>query len=506
MSARLDTAAEVLKLERLLGVGGGAFDFLDGVDAAELRILREKATDSLFDTGAATMARLAAAAKLLPSALVATIAERSFGALLCARAAASVDPAKAIDVAKRLSPGFLADATIELDPRRVAAIIAGVPTRLVEPVASELGRRGEHVTMGRFLAFVPDPGIVAAMGALSDEAMLRTAFVLEHKDRLDHAVGLLPADRLPGVLACASVNDLWPEALDLLDNLSAETRGPIADVVASLDEDLVARLVRAVSEAGIWESLLPVVGTMSDAGRLRIAARPAFHDPAILAEIVEAAAASGEQWADLLPLIQALPEDVRGRAADLIALQDAAVVAGLIDAVRALALWDTLLPVVRTMGEESRGRLAAMPCFHDDAVLREIVIASAGGGLWVDLVPLLRVLPGDVVGRVPGVVAALDHELLAGMVGQAVEQADTLLPLLDIVGRMDEHGRAQIVAVVDSADRDLGDLLVRALTDPEHIRALLDEVPAEILAAVERAADRLGLRAEFDARVSAAGR
>jgi len=81
--------------------------------------------------------------------------------------------------------------TIQLDPRRVAAIISRVPEELVVPVAAELGKRAEHVTMGRFLAYVPDHAVVAAMTALSDEAMLRTAFVLEHKDRLDHALGLL---------------------------------------------------------------------------------------------------------------------------------------------------------------------------------------------------------------------------------------------------------------------------------------------------------------------------
>jgi hypothetical protein len=501
MSARLETAAEMLKLARLLGLGEDELAYLADVPPNELRLLRERVTDSLFDTGAATLARLGAAAKLLPSPLVASIAERAFGPLLCARAAASVDPAKAIDVAKRLSPDFLADATIELDPRRVAAIIGGVPTSLVKPVAAELGRRREHVTMGRFLAFVPDEAIAAAMGALSDEAMLHTAFVLEHKEALDHAVGLLPAERLPGVLRCASENDLWPEALDLLDHLSDERRGPIADVVAQLDEGLVARLVSAVSEAGLWESLLPVVGTMSEQGRLMIASRPAFHEPAILRDIL-AAAASGEFWSDLLPLIEALPEEVRGFAADLLAEQDETVVAGLIAAVQDLGLWSSLLPVVRVMGEESRTKLAAMACFHDDAVLNDIVESAADGGLWVELVPLLRALPSDVVAMLPPIVAALDLATLNAMLGQAVAAVDALVPMLDIVREMDGAGRQKIIEVIDGADRALGELLVGALTDPQHVRLLLDHVPDGVLAAVERASDRLGLRAEFDAAVS----
>ncbi len=216
--------------------------------------MREGVTDVIFDASFQSLRRVAAGAKLLPSPLVATIARKSFGPLLCARAAGAVDPATAIEVAKRLPSGFLADVTIQLDPRRVAAIISRVPEDLVVPVAAELGRREEHVTMGRFLAYVPDESVVAAMAALTDEALLRTAFVLEHKDRLDHALGLLPPERLPGIIASASSLGLWPEALDLLEHLSDVRRGPVADQDAEVIEGLVA----TVSGAGIWENLLPL--------------------------------------------------------------------------------------------------------------------------------------------------------------------------------------------------------------------------------------------------------
>ncbi|HVS29696.1 MAG TPA: hypothetical protein VHE14_09095 [Solirubrobacteraceae bacterium] len=309
MSERLEARAEVVKLARLLSVDETELEFLDGLPSAELRAFREQATNRLFDAGAQMLGRVGSAARLLPSALIATIAQRSFGPLLCARAAGTVDTAKSLDVAKRLPAPFLADVTVFLDPRRVAAIIAEVPAALVVPVARELGARGEHVTMGRFLAYVPDHAIVAAIGALEDETMLRTAFVLEHKDRLDHAVGLLPPDRMPGILRCAADAGLWPEALDLLDHLSEERRGPIADLVADQDEEIIAGLVRAVSEQGIWDGLLPVVRTMSGESRTRLATLPAFHDPAVMTEIIRAAAEQG-LWQDLVPLIEALPGDV----------------------------------------------------------------------------------------------------------------------------------------------------------------------------------------------------
>lgn len=213
--------------------------------------------------------------------------------------------------------------------------------------------------MGRFLAFVSDQAIAAAMTAVSDEVMLRTAFVLEHKDRLDHAIGLLPEGRLTSIMRSASALDLWPEALDLLDHLSIEQLGPIADVVAEQDADVIERLVAAVSGSGIWESLLPVVGMMSDSHRPLLAARSPFHDPTILVEIIRAAQASN-LWRDLIPLIDALPEDARETAANLVGDQDETTILNVLDTSVAHGLWPILVPLVGIMTLERRRRLAGM--------------------------------------------------------------------------------------------------------------------------------------------------
>lgn len=271
MSETLQHRAEVLKLARLLAVDVDALPPLDEVPSQQLAQLRVAMTDRLFDESARALGRAGAAARLVPSAIIATIAQRAFGPLLSARTAASIDPAKAVDVARRLDPGFLADVTVALDPRRVAPILAGVPEALAVAVAVELGRRGEHVTMGRFLAFVPDVPLAAAMDALDDETMLRTAFVLEHKDRLDHAVGLMPPDRVRRILGYASQQGLWPEALDLLGHLSTERLETVADQVALLGPDVVTGLVDAVCEADLWRSLLPLLDRLPVDARSRAA-------------------------------------------------------------------------------------------------------------------------------------------------------------------------------------------------------------------------------------------
>ena len=332
MSERLDARAEVIKLSRVLGVPADELSYLEGLPSADLRAVREQATNRMFDSGAAALRRVAAGAKLLPSALIATIAQKAFGPLLCARAAGAVESRKAIDVAKRLPPDFLADVTIELDPRRVAEIIAEVPETLVIPVAAELGRREEHVTMGRFLAFVPDHAIGAAMGVLSDEAMLRTAFVLEHKDRLDHAIGMLPPDRLGGIVRSASELQLWPEALDLLDHLSE------------------ARLVK-------------------------LASMSPFHDPAVMQDIIWAAADHG-LWVDLVPLIEALPADVRLRVVAIAAELDQERLGNVIrDAAAAPHTLPALLAIVSEIGDEGRAPVIAAIDRAERDVAEQLVTA-----------------------------------------------------------------------------------------------------------------------------------
>jgi hypothetical protein len=360
MSERLEVRAELLKLSRLLGVGEGELDYLEGIPSAELRQLRESATERLFDGGAKMLGRVGAASRLVPAGLTATIAQRAFGPLLCARSAGMVEASKAVDVARRLPADFLADVVIDLDPRRVVDIIAQVPAELVEPVARELGKRREHVTMGRFLAFVPDHLIATAMGALDDETMLHTAFVLEHKDRLDHAVGLLPPKRLPGILQSAAGLGLWPEVLDLLDQLTEERLGPIADLVANQDEELVADLVKAVSEQGIWDSLLPVVRQMSDAGRAQIVTVPVFHDPQILRDIVEAAASQG-LWLDLVPLVNAVPDDVRRTVAGIAGDLDPKLLNNVLaEAVGAPQTFETFLGLVSEMPASGQAKVVGL--------------------------------------------------------------------------------------------------------------------------------------------------
>ncbi|MEU4250966.1 hypothetical protein AB0F15_26515 [Amycolatopsis sp. NPDC026612] len=235
MSDGYAARAEILKLARVLDVEPGRLEYLVRVDADDLRAFREQVTDTLFDANAAALQRMALAARVVPVGVLAKIAEKVFGPLLCARIAGLVDVGRGVDVAKRLSPRFLAEVAAELDPRRASAIISRIPLDTVLAVAAELARKENWITLGRFVGHLPDPTVRRALAEIDDPGLLRIAFVLDDKYRIDHVVGLLPAHRLGSLLTAASADeDLWTPALDLLHHVGDARRATLKPMLGGL--------------------------------------------------------------------------------------------------------------------------------------------------------------------------------------------------------------------------------------------------------------------------------
>ena len=203
--------------------------------SAEIRLLREQVTDVLFTAHGPALSRLAAASRLLPVALVATLGEKVFGPVLSARVAGLLDPGRAVEMASRLPIEFLADVAIELDPRRASEVIGRIPPEQIAAITRELIGRGEYVTMGRFVGHLSSDAIVSAVGVMDDTALLRVAFVLESKDSLEDLVGVLPSERLDGIIEAAANADLWPEVLDLLGHLALDQRRELVERASAWD-------------------------------------------------------------------------------------------------------------------------------------------------------------------------------------------------------------------------------------------------------------------------------
>jgi hypothetical protein len=158
-----------------------------------------------------------------------------------------LEPGRAVDIAAKLPAGFLADVAIELDPRRASRVIAAIPAPQIRVVTSELVRREEYVTMGRFVGHLPDASVRAALDVIDDRALLRIAFVLEHKDRMDKLLELLGRQRFAGLIEAAASADLWPEALDLLSRVNAVHQRELIELARRRDPARYGELEKFVS-------------------------------------------------------------------------------------------------------------------------------------------------------------------------------------------------------------------------------------------------------------------
>lgn len=248
VSETLRQRAEILKLARLLDCAPERLSYLEQAPPGEIRILREQVTDLLFTAHEATFKRLAAASRLLPVSLVAIMGRQAFGPVLAARITGLLDPARAIEMAQTMPISFLADVAAEIDPRRATAVISGMPPARMEDVTRELARRHEYVTMGRFVGHLSPEALQAAVGVMGNGDLLRTAFVMEEKERLDDLVELMGEDRLKHLVEAAGEENLWDELTDLAGHLSQQRR---------------AALAHRARETGFYEKLGPLAAVLS---------------------------------------------------------------------------------------------------------------------------------------------------------------------------------------------------------------------------------------------------
>ncbi len=223
MSGATESRAETIKLARLLGVEDpGALAFLLQVPASELRDYRAAVTELLYDDDRELLQRVADASGLLPDRIVAAIGERALGPLICARLTSLLDPRHAVEISDHFTVDFLARLSAELDPRRAAEVVTGIGTETVVAVAAAMAANGEHVAMGRFVAYLDEPALSRCVERLGDEDLLRVVFVMEGDERLTSVFEMIGSERAARMLRAAQLSDLAEEAEHVAGRLDAQ--------------------------------------------------------------------------------------------------------------------------------------------------------------------------------------------------------------------------------------------------------------------------------------------
>jgi hypothetical protein len=267
------TRAELAKLSRVLGAPDPAVQFLAGRGHLELRQLEDRVSNALFDEHRAAFQRLADASRLLPASLVAKMSELVFGPMLSARVSGLMPPDRAIEVAQKLHTKFLAEVTVQLDPRSASELLARMPTKIVVAVAAVLLQRREYVTMGRFVDELPEAAIRAVLDSLEDDgALVRVAGYVSRRERLMELIEMIPPDRLRRMVAAvaAGPEEVQVAGLVMMSQLSERQQGRLGDLTIGLGADAVRALVAAAAKAGASDVLRTVLRHLSGESKLAL--------------------------------------------------------------------------------------------------------------------------------------------------------------------------------------------------------------------------------------------
>ncbi|MBI4898279.1 MAG: hypothetical protein HY827_07910 [Actinobacteria bacterium] len=306
MSEALEVRAEIAKIARLLAVEPDAVSYLDKIRPADLVKFREQLIELFYGGEIGGLQRFVGPSKILPTGLVASITQESVGPVLTARIAGLVDPAQAIAVVAKLPIEFLADVAVEIDPRRAARIIGGLSEDVTGTITEILIGRREYVALGRFVGFVSGATLASTFDRVSDADLLQTAFVMEDKDQLTVAVGMLPDKRLRGLIRAAGRLDMWAEAIDLVLHLDDEQYARVIDLVAGESDATLDALIRTACDEKLWSLVLPIASDMDKPGKV-IDALLRADDAAIISMVdvtIEYA-----QWDELYALLEKTPDD-----------------------------------------------------------------------------------------------------------------------------------------------------------------------------------------------------
>jgi hypothetical protein len=222
VSTAINSRAEALKLARLLGLEGPeSLAYAQQAPASELLDYRNAVTELLYDDDRALLQRMADAASLLPVHTLATVAERALGAPICARLT------RPIRISQRRSRGsYRLTSSRKSRPSwiRAAPSMSSGRCRLTGRSRSPSQWPLTEST-SQWVASLPTSAKLAAcVETLTDEDLLRIAFVLEGKERLEELFELVGLERAQCMLDGAESIGLGEEALDLLDHLNARQR------------------------------------------------------------------------------------------------------------------------------------------------------------------------------------------------------------------------------------------------------------------------------------------
>lgn len=282
------SATELAKLRHELGLDpdGADLAFLGVLTPDQVAVLRRGVVTARHGRHEHRFSRIAGLSRLLPPAVTARAAEAALGPLVAARAAAAMDVADAVRLARRISPAFLTELTTHLDPGASRDLVAALPEPLLLEVGRRLLARDEHLVLGRYVGVMPAAASAQVITSAPGAAILAVARYAEDSRALDEVLAALPDETLLRVLGAAGEGDRAEDAVELVGRVGLEARVRIFDLVPELERHQQRRLVGAVVRLGAWEHVLPVLSRIRPRALHQLLVLPEIADPTLVSALM----------------------------------------------------------------------------------------------------------------------------------------------------------------------------------------------------------------------------
>lgn len=250
------TSPQIGRIARLLRLDPTEIQGLDDVSDADLRVLHDQISSTLFAEAQQRFARIAGLSKTIPGPLAGVLAEKFLPPVMAARVSEMLDPAKARDLIGRVSVAYLAEIALALDPVRSRPVVQKLPPEPIGKVAKELFGRQEYATMAEFVGTVTVDALFAAFAVATPHDLLAVVPLLEWNDNLDRVIADLPHRKVTEI-----ATSLTPaELADLALALDPSRMGPI---VAAVPAEVVAGIAAALFERDEHAGMAAFVGVVT---------------------------------------------------------------------------------------------------------------------------------------------------------------------------------------------------------------------------------------------------
>lgn len=349
---KLAVQAEIIKLAQVMRVDESELAFMQPLAAETLRHYRLALIEQEQERYKRFFHWLAMWVIWLPGWLSGFLVKHWLDATLVARVASHLSAVQLHRVAIRLPASILADIAAYLDPRIAREMLQLLNASQVVAIAEALLAKRDFITMGRFVGMLSDEVVQQVAVAIPSETeLLEIAFHIESRERMDHLVHVLPAERIERALLMVrdpATRDVWPKLLALMSHIGYALKRELGDLAVSQGVDVLNAIVQAAQEDQLWEDMLPVVACLSPTAQHQVANLPALRQDEIIQSIVMAADRC-DLWTDMLQVVSFMEDAARQAVARAVAGVDGLVLHHIAYATLLRSQWAVTLDIVRRM-------------------------------------------------------------------------------------------------------------------------------------------------------------